>query len=569
MSEASRLPALLISDFNAQNLAALLNNLPEPSRFAVQVAPYGQVMQSLTDPTLDCWQPAPQAVLVWTRPQSVLPDFLRALEYARPSPEAVLAQVDAFCDAIRSASARTRWIFVVTWTLPGHERGLGLIDWKSETGLARLLAQANLRLAEDLQSVPNVFVLDGERWAAQPGAEHAHNPKLWYLGKIGFGAQVFQLAAQDFGAAVQAASGQARKLLILDLDDTLWGGIVGDVGWEGIRLGGHDAIGEAFLDFQAGLKALKNRGVLLGIVSKNDEQLALEAIRRHPEMLLRQEDFAGWRINWEDKAANVQALVADLNLGLQSTVFIDDNPIERSRVRQALPEVWVPDWPEDKLHFRRALQSLSCFDTPSLTEEDRERTSLYVTERQRASAREQAQSFEDWLRSLETRVIVEPLTSVNLPRTAQLLNKTNQMNLATRRLTEAELQAWVSLPGKHMWTYRVQDRFGDSGLTGIASLQAEGASVRVVDFVLSCRVMGRRVEETILSHLAQAAKELGARGIDATYLPTPKNGVCLSFWVERSGFERLPGGSSFRRSVDRPFPTPEGVELVLAAQPTP
>lgn len=562
MSAAAVLTGLLISDFNAQNLAGLLDNSPEPPRFAFRLAPFGQVMQTLADPSMDCWRPDLDVLVVWTRPQSVLPAFQRLLENGRPDPETPSAEVDAYSEALRAASRRARWVFVMTWTLPSYERGLGLLDWKSEHGLRRQLARANLRLAENLQGSPNVYLLDAARWMALSRADHADNPKLWYLGKIGFGAQVFQQAAQEIRAATLGAGGKARKLVLVDLDDTLWGGIVGDLGWEGIRLGGHDAIGEAFLDFQAGLKALKNRGVLLGIVSKNDEQIALEAIRRHPEMLLRLEDFAGWRVSWDDKAANVRSLVAELNLGLQSTVFIDDNPIERSRVRQALPEVLVPEWPDDKLYSRRALQSLTCFDTPTITDEDLDRTRQYVTERKRAAAREESQTFDDWLRSLETRVTVEPLSAANLPRTAQLLNKTNQMNLATRRLTEAELQAWAAKPEHQVWTFRVQDRFGDSGLTGIASLELEGQSAHIVDFVLSCRVMGRRVEETMLSHLVQAARQLGARQLEAAYLPTAKNAVCLSFWRERSGFEQLPGGEAFVRSLDVPYPTPEGIELV-------
>jgi FkbH-like protein len=290
----------------------------------------------------------------------------------------------------------------------------------------------------------------------------------------------------------------------------------------------------------------------------------MEVFEHHPGMLLRRQHFVALRINWSDKAANVRALVADLNLGLQSTVFIDDNPIERARVRQALPEVLVPEWPADKLYSRRALQGLACFDAPVITGEDLERTRQYVTERQRTAAREEAQTFDDWLRSLETRVIAERLSAVNLPRTAQLLNKTNQMNLATRRLTEAELSAWAAGDGRQVWTFRVQDRFGDSGLTGIASLELHGEAAHIVDFVLSCRVMGRRVEETMLSHLARAAGEVGARELVATYLPTAKNGVCLSFWAERSGFERRGEGEVFRRSLELAYPAPDGIELVVA-----
>jgi FkbH-like protein len=563
MMDSDPVSGLIVSDFNAQNLAGLLSNSPEPPRVTFGTAPFGQVMQTLTDPSMQCWQSRPEVVIVWTRPQAVLPTFQQLLENARPVPIDLSVEVDAFTDAIRAATQRSRLVFVPTWTLPAFERGLGLIDLKSEHGLARQLALANLRLIENLQSVPNAYPLEAGRWMALAGAENAHNPKLWYLGKIGFGSQVFQQAALDIQAAIQAAGGSARKLVIVDLDETLWGGIVGDLGWEHIRLGGHDALGEAFIGFQRGLKALKNRGVLLAIVSKNDETIALEAIRRHPEMVLRLEDFAGWKINWSDKAANVQALVAELNLGLQSAVFIDDNPTERSRVRQALPEVLVPEWPEDKLYFRRALKSLTCFDTLSITAEDLGRTRQYATDRERAAARQQSQSVDDWLRSLETRVIVEPLSAANLPRTAQLLNKTNQMNLATRRMTEPELQAWAAVPGRQVWTFRVQDRFGDSGLTGIGSLELDGDSARIADFVLSCRVMGRRVEETMLSHLSAAAAMLGARRLEATYSPTAKNAVCLAFWRDRSAFAEDQSGKVFRRELAEPYPQPDGIEVIL------
>jgi FkbH-like protein len=281
-------------------------------------------------------------------------------------------------------------------------------------------------------------------------------------------------------------------------------------------------------------------------------------------MVLRLDDFSGWRINWEDKAANLRSLVAELNLGLQSTVFIDDNPIERSRIRAALPEVMVPEWPEDKLLYRQVLQSLTCFDAPAITEEDLGRTRLYAAQRERAAARDEAQSFDDWLRSLETKVVVERVSAANLPRTAQLLNKTNQMNLSTRRMTEKELLAWSEAASHRVWAFRVQDKFGDSGLTGIASIQLDGEKGTIVDFVLSCRVMGRRVEEAMLNFLGDAAGKMGARQLGATYIPTSKNKVCLAFWQERSGFEAEADGRTFQRNLAKPLPAPEGILLVGA-----
>src|SRR5439155_12335873 len=288
-----------------------------------------------------------------------------------------------------------------------------------------------------------------------------------------------------------------------------WGGIVGDLGWQSIRLGGHDPIGEAFRDFQLGLKILKERGVLLGIVSKNEESTALEAIRSHPEMVLRQDDFAGWRINWEDKAQNIANLAAELNLGLQSVVFLDDNPVERARVREVLPDVLVPELPANPMEFKAALQQLRCFDTPVISSEDQTRTGMYVSERQRRAAQAHISSLDQWLESLQMEVVAEPLSETNLDRATQLFNKTNQMNLSTRRLTKEELWSWSRENGNSMLVFRVSDKFGDYGLVGIASFRLEAGSqtdARIVDFILSCRVMGRKVEETMLHVLAVSAK---------------------------------------------------------------
>jgi FkbH-like protein len=354
-------------------------------------------------------------------------------------------------------------------------------------------------------------------------------------------------------------AGGARKLVILDLDDTMWGGIVGDVGWENLRLGGHDGMGEAFVDFQRAVKNLTRRGIVLGIVSKNEEATALEAIRSHPEMVLREEDFVGHRINWRDKAQNILELAKELNLGLQSVVFIDDNPVERARVREALPEVLVPDWPEDKHLYRSALAALRCFDAPSISKEDAERTALYAAERKREQLQASVGSMDEWLKSLGIVVSAEPLGPSNLPRTAQLLNKTNQLNLTTRRLTEAELTEWVADPSRALWAVTVRDRFGDAGLTGIVSLEMSGTTARIVDYVLSCRVMGRKVEETMVHLAVEHARSRGAERVEAIFVPTAKNKPCLTFW-QSSGFS-CDDGQTFVWDPSRPFVLPEPVQL--------
>jgi FkbH-like protein len=419
----------------------------------------------------------------------------------------------------------------------------------------------NLRLCETADRADNTFVLNARQWIESAGRD-AFSAKWQFMAQVPFDKEVFRLCIQDVKAAWRGFRGQARKLVLLDLDDTLWGGVVGDTGWENITLGGHDPIGEAFRAFQEALKTLTRRGVLLGIVSKNSEAAAMEAITRNPEMVLSRDDFAGWRINWTDKAANVAELVAELNLGLQSAVFLDDNPAERDRVRQALPDVLVPELPSNPLHYPEFLHRLNVFDTATLSAEDRGRTASYAAERERRELRKGIPSLTDWLASLDLRVRVEPLDPTNLKRAAQLLNKTNQMNLRTRRLTEADFLRWSREPGHAVLALRVTDKFGDSGLTGLLGLAVEDNVTRIVDFVLSCRVMGRGIESCMQSLAVRHARAAGSREVRADYEPTPRNQPCLAFWTD-SPFERREP-NAFVRDPKRPIPWPAHIQLTEA-----
>ena len=549
---------LLIADFTVDGLTPFLRADTEPPLLRSTVAPFDQVMPVLLDGAMECWQTKPEIAVVWTRPQTAIKSFAQLVRGEPVSTETILAEVDRFADCLRTAAQRGVLLFVPTWTWPSYDRGLGLLNLDAKIGPGYHLLRMNARLAEAVAGDANIRLLDAGRWVALAGAA-ASNPKLWHLGKIAFSPEVFRLAAADLKAGVRAIRGLGRKLVVLDLDDTLWGGIVGDAGLEGLQLGGHHPLGEAFVAFQRSLKALTRRGILLGIVSKNTESVALEAIDRHPEMVLRRNDFAGWRINWDDKAQNLRELATELNLGLDAVVFIDDNPAERARVREALPQVHVPEWPADKLLYEKALVELTCFDSPALSEEDRARTRMYVSERQRNEIKNAVPSVEDFLASLGLRVTVERLHRDNLARAAQLLNKTNQMNLTTRRLTEAQYLAWAEEEGHHVFVFRVADRFDDYGLTGIASLAAAGSRGEVADFVLSCRVMGRGVEQAMLHTLVACGRALSLEELTATLIPTERNAPCARFFAESSGFTLV--GSEYRWGLDEPYPAPAHIEI--------
>ena len=256
-------------------------------------------------------------------------------------------------------------------------------------------------------------------------------------------------------------------------------------------------------------------------------------------MVLKASDFAGWRINWGDKVENIVELARELGLGLESVVFVDDNVRERARVAEALPEVLVPEWPEDPLLYVAALHELRCFDSPRFSDEDRKRALMYSVERQR---REEASAFgsaEEWLKTLQISIEVEPLNERNLDRVTQLFNKTNQMNLTTRRLSAAQLMAWSGTEGRTISTFRVSDRLGDLGLTGILGLECDGDIAVMTDFVLSCRVIGRKVEEAMLATAIEQCRAQSCRELRLVFIPTPKNGPCLAS-LRRSGFEERP-----------------------------
>lgn len=560
MNEPARL--LLLSDFNLENLRGHLENAPGTPGVKATVAPMAELMPALLDAGHPIWQEAYDAALVWTRLQGVSRGFAQAIQSELDAPQRVYDEVEQFAELVVGLKERVGSVFCASWVLPPYLRGLGSQDLRP-SGLARLLLESNLLLARRFESHPALALLHAARWVEAAGAG-AQDPKYWYMGKIPFSAPVFSSAAADVRAALAGIRGQARKLVVVDLDDTLWGGIVGDDGMEGLRLGGHDALGEAFVDFQQTLRALRKRGILLAIVSKNEESVALEAIRRHPEMRLRLDDFVGWRINWRDKAANIVELVDELNLGLQSVVFLDDNPAERARVREALPEVLVPELPKDKMHYAQTLHALACFDVPSLSDEDLRRTEMYVSERERNAGRSQSSSLEEWLASLELEVGVEPLHPSNLKRVVQLLNKTNQMNLSTRRMTEAELASWVEAGDRALWSLRVQDRFGDSGLTGIVSVDCDGEPARIVDFVLSCRVFGRQIERLMVKLAVDHARARNKQQLHARYLPTEKNKPTLEFW-EGAGFERAADHLYGWRTAE-PYPAPAFIRVVSDGQ---
>jgi FkbH-like protein len=548
---------ILLSDFNVDGLVGFFNNDPNLPKINTVSLSMAQIIPTIIQKDLPIWDQQYDFGVIWTQPQSVIENFNDTLMLRPSEISSIMEEVEAYANLLLSLLGRVKNIFVPSWVVPTYNRGLGLLDM-APNGVTYTLLKMNLKLAEIFSGRSNIYLLNTQKWLEKIGGK-AFTPKLWYMGKIAFGNPVFGEITKDIKAALHGINGQSRKLIVLDLDDTLWGGIVGDIGWEHLQIGGHDPIGEVFVDFQLALQSLKNRGILLGLVSKNEENVALQAIQNHPEMVLEMEDFVGWKINWDDKAKNVLDLVTELNLGLQSVVFIDDNPMERARVREVLPEVLVPEWPKDKTLYKKCLLELTCFESPVITIEDTNRAKLYQIDQQRQQIKINLGSLEDWLKKMEIKVAVDLLNKFNLQRTSQLLNKTNQMNLQTRRLTESELWEWSLVDANQIWVFSVSDRLGSSGLTGIMSLTINNREAEIKDFVLSCRVFGRKIEETMIYCITRYARDLKLDRLVFPYLKTSKNKPCLNF-LQHSGLEKS-DKNRFLWKLENEYPSPESIEL--------
>ncbi len=555
MMKKKEYTSLLISDFTINDFSNYLNVNKDFPAVKSYTAPFNQVMQVLMDKKMDCWKKNPDIAVIWTTPE-IIRSFGKLINYDKVTLKDILDEVDDYSSRILNTAGKLKAVFVPAWILPSYDRRYSMYDMKNKTGISNTLMRMNLRLADNFEKAGNIHILNSQRWIDATG--NAYDPKLWYMAKIPFKHKVFIEAVNDIKSAVNTIDGNPKKLIILDLDDTLWGGIVGDVGWKNIRLGGHDPIGEAFADFQKALKSLTSKGVVLGIVSKNEEQTALKAISSHPEMILRPDDFVSWKINWKDKAENINEMVSELNLGLQSVVFIDDSSVERARVREALPEVFVPEWPEDKMLYKKFLLNLDCFDASIVSKEDYDRTKMYLSEKKRRESQIKIGSFDEWLKSVNIKVEVEKLSEIDLERTVQLLNKTNQMNLTTRRVTEKKLLEWADRKNHRLWTFRVSDKFGDSGLAGVASIEIQGRTAKITDFVLSCRVMGRKIEEAMVYVITRFARSVKLKYVEAEYLPTEKNKPCLDFW-KRSGFGQK--GNTFIWDMNKNYPAPDNIRI--------
>lgn len=405
---------------------------------------------------------------------------------------------------------------------------------------SRLVARLN-DLVSQAAASEGVLLLDVARASQRDGTGTWFDAGRWMQAKMEIAPQAAPLYGDMVARIVAAQRGLSKKCLVLDLDNTLWGGVIGDDGIEGIVLGEGNAVGEAHLALQRYALQLKARGVILAVCSKNDAAVAESAFRDHPEMLLKRADFAAFVANWEDKAANLAAIAKQLNIGLDSLVFVDDNPAERARVREALPMVGVPELPEDATYYASCVANAGYFEAVSFTADDRQRAAQYAANVEREAMLGASENMDEFLRGLGMSVVFGPVRPVDLSRVTQLINKTNQFNPTTRRYSAEEMEAIAASPQSISLRFRLLDKFGDNGLISALILRQDIARPDVMEidtWVMSCRVFGRDLEFEAMNIAVEAARGRGVRSFRASYIPTKKNGV-ISDLYPRLGFTRV------------------------------
>ena len=484
-------------------------------------AGYDQAVQESLNPDSAINRCKPHGVLIaldWRGvPLQLAPGKAEA---ARASVNAVHGHIQLIRSGIQQNSGAT---CIVQNLAAPPESLMGSLDRVLPGARRNLIDSVNQGLAEAILDTSDVL-LDVAGLAETVGLANWFSPSEWNLAKLPFSQSYLPIYADHVCRIIAALRGKTRRCLVLDLDNTLWGGVIGDDGLKGIQIAQGDAAGEAYLALQRYCLSLRERGVVLAVSSKNEDETARLPFREHPEMLLREEHFAVFQANWSDKGTNIKSISEELALGLESLVFVDDNPFERELVRKALPEVAVPEMPSDPALYARTLAAAGYFELATFSQEDLSRASYYDGNARRAALQKQVGDLNQYLASLNMEITFQPFNETGRARIAQLINKSNQFNLTTRRYTEAEVAEMESDPHCFALQVRLTDSFGDNGMISVVICRATPEGNWDIDtWLMSCRVLGRGVEIMTLREILEHATERGIAKLIGTYRPTDRN----------------------------------------------
>ena len=497
---------------------------------SIYVSGYNQFAQEILDPKSGLFLSEPELVFINIDIKTIANEmYFNPYESSKTEREKWAEETKSFLINLAQEVAKKSNAKVIlhNFEIPYYSP-LGLVENKNSFGFIESIEKINQGLREQFKLDNQVYLFDYNSFCGRYGKENIFDEKMYYLGDIKLKPKFLPFLCKEYARYVKAAALLTKKCIVLDLDNTLWGGVLGEDGIERIHLGPTPQ-GKPFSEFQQQLLALYNRGVILAINSKNNFEEAIEAIKSHPHMLLKEKHFAAMRINWDDKVSNLKSLAKEINIGLDSMVFIDDDGFNREMVRQFLPEVEILELPKDSALYSRMLMDVSLFDSFTLTKEDITKGQMYSHEKQRRTLMREVSNVSDYLKMLDMRLDISPADIINIPRIAQLTQKTNQFNMTTKRYTDEDIRDFLSSGTHRIYTLQLIDKFGDYGLTGLAIIDTT-AVWRIDTFLLSCRILGRHVEEAFFTYIAQEANKEGGKYLIGEFIQTEKNNPAKDFY---------------------------------------
>ncbi len=523
LSEYPTIKVALVGDTATQFLATAIKGMGVERGYNITLfeAEYNQVERQFMDSTSDLYQFNADFIVVFQSTHK-LGEHHSALSQKQ---QAMLAEkrllfVTGICTNPALASKK-----IIYFNYPEIEDTVfGSYANKVESSFTFQVRKLNFELMRLSQQFQNLFICDIVGLQNKLGRDQMFAANVYTSTEMVLSIDALPYVASRVMDIVCAIKGQFKKCLILDLDNTVWGGVIGDDGLEGIQLGHGLGIGKAFTEFQMWVKKLKQRGIIICVASKNNEETAKEPFEKHPDMVLKLDDIAVFQANWESKVDNIRTIKQILNIGFDSMVFLDDNPFERNIVRENIPAITVPELPEDPTEYLEYLYSLNLFETASYSDLDKDRTKQYQVEAQRVSLSKTFTNEADFLKSLNMASVVSGFTKFNTPRVAQLSQRSNQFNLRTVRYTNADIEALANDPSVIDLSFTLEDKFGDNGLIAVVIMKPLDKETLFVDtWFMSCRVLKRGMENFTLNSMVEVAKAKGYKRIIGEYLPTPKN----------------------------------------------
>ena len=530
----------LIGDTATQFLATAIRGTGVERGYQIDLfeAEYNQVERQFLDPSSELYQSdADYIVLFQSTHKLGEKHSLLSADQQETLAEERLAFIASICENPALADKK-----IICLDYPEIEDTVfGSYATKVSSSLTYQVRKLNMGLMDLSQQYANLFICDIAGLQNKLGRNIMFAPNVYVSTEMVLSIDALPYVAGRVMDIVCAIKGQFKKCLILDLDNTVWGGVIGDDGIEDIQLGHGLGIGKAFTEFQMWVKKLKQRGIIICVASKNNEETAKEPFEKHPDMVLKLEDIAVFQANWETKVDNIRTIQRILNIGFDSMVFLDDNPFERNIVRENIPGITVPELPEDPGEYLEYLYSLNLFETASYSQADKDRTKQYQVEAKRVSLQKTFSNEADFLKSLDMVSVVSGFNAFNTPRVAQLSQRSNQFNLRTVRYTEADIEAYGKDPDVIDLSFTLEDKFGDNGLIAVIIMKPQDAETLFVDtWFMSCRVLKRGMENFTLNTMVEAARQKGYKRIIGEYLPTPKNKMVEGHYPSL-GFEQLEG----------------------------